>query len=195
MLAGRHRLEVEPLVLLHVGQVYQQIEWRPGEEQVDVRVLIGDGVRFGLSLGSLRDDVARADELDVGAVSQVRQITVGDAAAANDADANAARRLCLRLAGLGGERHPGQHGPGHTTHEGPTVDVVLVHADPLCVPRPNVSRFPSVGLTPPYSQILPRPARSAAAPPPPRAPPPPPAGTRAARYACRASPPRDRCRD
>src|SRR2546429_4767703 len=61
---------------------------------------------------------------------------------------------------------------------------------PLCAPRPNVSCFPSVGLTPPYSQTLPHPSRSAAAPPPPRAPPAPPAETPPARRACpRSLPP------
>src|SRR5437867_11628575 len=58
---------------------------------------------------------------------------------------------------------------------------------------PPASRLPPPALTPPCSQTLPRPARSAAAPPPPRPPPPPPAETRAARCPSRASPPPPRC--
>ena len=36
------RLAVEPLVLLHVGEVHEQVELRPGEHLVDVRILVRD---------------------------------------------------------------------------------------------------------------------------------------------------------
>src|SRR6266516_1822444 len=77
----------------------------------------------------------------------------------NGAAPNAGRRFCLRLAGLGRERHPGQHGSGHTTHEGPTVHVVLVHADPPMRATSQRFLFP---VRRPHTPVLPNP-------PPPRA--------------------------
>ena len=69
VLAGLDRLAVELLVLLHVGQIDQQIERRAREHLVDVRIVVGDLELLGPVLRALGDDVARADELDVRATS------------------------------------------------------------------------------------------------------------------------------
>ena len=61
----------------------------PGEHLVDVRIVVGDLEFLRPLLGPLGNDVARADQLDVRALRQMRQIDARNAAAADDADANA----------------------------------------------------------------------------------------------------------
>jgi hypothetical protein len=116
VLAGRDRLPVEPLVLLHVGQVDQQVERRPGEHLVDVRVAVGDLELVRPPLGPLGNDVAGADQLDVRALGEVRQVDAGDAATADDADADAPGRL-------GGGGQPGRERQGRGAYERAAVDV------------------------------------------------------------------------
>ena len=91
MLAGLNRLAVEPLVLLHVGQVDHQVELSAREQLVDVRILVGDLELFCLVLRPLGDDVAGAHQFDEGALGEMRQVTVRYAAAADHPDPDALR--------------------------------------------------------------------------------------------------------
>ena len=88
------RLPVEPAVLLHVGQVDEQIERLAGQHLIDVRIVVRHAELRGPLLRPLVDDVARADELDVRRLRQMRKVLARDAAAANHADA---RRSALGL--------------------------------------------------------------------------------------------------
>ena len=81
-------------MLLHVGQVDEQIERLAGQHLVDVRIVVGHAELRGPALRPLVDDVARADELDVRRLRQMRKVLTRDAAAADHADA---RRLALGL--------------------------------------------------------------------------------------------------
>ena len=55
MLAGRDGLAIEMLVLLHVGQVDQQVELGAGQHLVDVRVVVGNMKLLGAAARPARE--------------------------------------------------------------------------------------------------------------------------------------------
>src|SRR5262245_50747886 len=83
---------IEPLVLLHVGEVDEQVEGDAAEHLVDVRVMARDIEALRLFFGSLRPNVAQAHDLRMRALGQMRQIRMRHASAPDDPDANS---LCL----------------------------------------------------------------------------------------------------
>jgi hypothetical protein len=67
-------LSVQPAVFLHVGQVHEQIERRPGQHLIDVWIVMRHAILCGALLRARADDVAHAHELDVRRLGQMGQV-------------------------------------------------------------------------------------------------------------------------
>ena len=108
MFAGFERLPVQMLMLLHVGEVDEEIERFAREHLVNVRVVMRDLELLRLVARALRSDVAQADHLDVRARGEHRQVRMRHTAAPNHPGADA---FCLFAQGghyAGRDRSAGQ---------------------------------------------------------------------------------------
>ena len=121
MLASFERPAIDALVLLHVGGVHEEIERLARQHGFNVWVMMRDFEPLRLALGALGLDVAQADDFDERRLGELRQILIGNAAAADQPGADAPRRRVRR------ERADcarSQRGPGEQRGFGevPTVE-------------------------------------------------------------------------
>jgi hypothetical protein len=146
VLAGPDRDAVEPLVLLHVGQVHEQFERRAGQHLIDAGVAMGDGELLRPVGGAIGDLVTRADELNERAGREVREVLRGHAAAPDHTDLDPPPRRLLR----GGRRlrdgrararrrDPSRADRRAALHEVPSPDVLRRRHDiaPVIAARPD----------------------------------------------------------
>ena len=85
---GSDRLAIKMLVLLHIGEIHQQVERRAGEHLADMGIVVLDAELLRLAFCAFGLDVARAHQFGKRTLCQVRQIPVRNAAAADNTDAD-----------------------------------------------------------------------------------------------------------
>ena len=74
MLARCNRLPIQVLVLLHVGQIDEQVERYAGQHLLDVRIVLADVEFLGRQAGSFRDSVAGAGQFHERARREMREV-------------------------------------------------------------------------------------------------------------------------